>query len=73
MRYISNVSSMEHLSQNSLTVFVGVVALRYQLAQHSVVLITECHNSHKHSQSLLTTGAMLVACCTCLLYFACCN
>ena len=29
---------------------VGVVALRYV-----IVLITECHNSHKHSQSPLTT------------------
>ena len=36
------------LSQRTLTMFVEVMALR-------VVLITECHNSHKHSQSLLTT------------------
>ena len=35
--------------------FVGVLALRYQ--HHTkccVVLITECHNSHKHSQNPLT-------------------
>ena len=36
-------------SQRTLTMFVGVVALR------CVVLITKCHNSHKHSQSRLTT------------------
>ena len=34
-------------SQRTLTMFAGVVA-------HCVVLITECHNSHKHSQSPLT-------------------
>ena len=33
--------------------FVGVVALRYQ-HQCCVVLITECYNSHKQSQSPLT-------------------
>ena len=32
-------------SQRTLTMFVGVVALRYQ--HHT----TECHNSHMHSQS----------------------
>ena len=32
--------------------FVGVVTLSYQ---HNIVLITECHNSHKHSQSTLTS------------------
>ena len=36
------------ISQRTLTMFVEVVALRYK--QH----ITECHNSHKHSQSPLT-------------------
>ena len=35
------------LSQRTLTMFVGVVALRYQ---HHMFII-ECHNSHKHSQS----------------------
>ena len=33
-----------------LTMFVGVVPLRYQ-HMCCVVLITEWHNSHKHSQS----------------------
>ena len=41
-------------SQKTLTMFVGVVALRYQHHTTCVVLITECHNSHKHSQSPLT-------------------
>ena len=36
-------------SQRTLTMFVGVVTLRYQ--HH----ITECHNSHKHSQSPFTS------------------
>ena len=40
-------------SQRTLTMFVGVVALCYQ-CHWCVVLITECHNSHKHSQSSLT-------------------
>ena len=35
-------------SRSTLTMFVEVVALRYQ--HH----ITECHNSHKHSRSPLT-------------------
>ena len=35
--------------------FVVVVVLRYQPHTSYVVLITECHNSHKHSQSPLTT------------------
>ena len=35
------------LGQRALTMFVGVVALRYQ--HH-----TKCNNSHKHSQSPLT-------------------
>ena len=43
-------------SQRTLTMFVGVVALRYQ----HVVLITKCHNSCKHSQSLLTMFVMLL-------------
>ena len=34
-------------SQKTLTIFVGVVAL------HCVVLITECHNSHKHSHLVI--------------------
>ena len=34
-------------SQPTLTMFLGVMALRY-------LLIDECHNSHKHSQSPLT-------------------
>ena len=38
-------------SQRTLTMFMGVVTLRYQ--HH--VLITECHNFHKHNQSPLTT------------------
>ena len=37
--------SMCLCSRRTLTMFVEVVALRY------VVLITECHNSYKHSQS----------------------
>ena len=36
-------------SQKTLIVFVEVVALHY------AVLIMECHNSHKHSQSPLTS------------------
>ena len=32
--------------------FVGVATLRYQ----HMVLITECHNSHKNSQSPLTNN-----------------
>ena len=36
--------------QRTLAMFVGVVALCYQCVE----LIMECHNSHKHSQSLLT-------------------
>ena len=40
-------------SQRTLTMFVGVVALRY------VVLITECHNSHKHSQSPWTSQPII--------------
>ena len=42
-----------YVSQRILTMFVGVMTLRYQ--HHSnmccAVLITECHNSHKHCQS----------------------
>ena len=38
-------------STSKMTIFVGIVALRYQ---HCIKLITECHNSYKHSQSLLT-------------------
>ena len=37
--------------------FAGVVALRYQ--QHTTVLMTECHNSRKHSQSSLTTLSVM--------------
>ena len=39
--------------------FVGVVVLRYKhhTTHICVVLITECHNSHKHSQSPLTSDA----------------
>ena len=43
-------------SQRTLTMFVGVVTLHYQHHMCYVVLITECHNSHKHSQSPLTTS-----------------
>ena len=39
--------------------FVGVVSLRYQHHTCCVVLITECHNSHKHSQSPLTSKACM--------------
>ena len=47
--------SLATCSQRTLTMFVGVVAFRYQ--HHTcVVLITECHNSHKHSQSPLTSS-----------------
>ena len=35
----------------TLTMFVGVVA-QYQPV---LILVTECHNSHKHSQNPLTT------------------
>ena len=45
---------MKTLSQRTLTVFVGVVALHYQHYMCYVVLITKCHNSHKHSQNPLT-------------------
>ena len=45
-------NSLLKASQRTLTMFLGVVALRYQ---HHGVLITECHNSHKHSQSPLTS------------------
>ena len=52
MFYISNILSP---SQRTLTMFVGVVALRYQ---HRTILLcsveTECHNPHKHGQSPLT-------------------
>ena len=41
------VSILHFSSQRILTKHVGVVVL------HCVVLITECHNSHKHSQSPL--------------------
>ena len=34
-------------SQKTVTMFVGVVALRYQHHLCCMVLITECHNSHK--------------------------
>ena len=45
---------MHKTSQRTLTMIVGVMALR---SQHMccVVFITECHNSHKHSQSPLTS------------------
>ena len=37
------------LVKRTLTMFVGVVALRYQHhTTYCVVLITECHNSRKH-------------------------
>ena len=42
--------------------FVGVVALRYFKTQNlcCVVLITECHNSHKHSQSPLANSLVMM-------------
>ena len=43
-------------SQRTLTMFVGVVALCYQ-HNTRVVLIMECHNFHKHSQSPLARHA----------------
>ena len=48
---------IEGYSQRTMTMFVGVVALRYQhhTTQCCVVLITKCHNFHKHSHSPLTT------------------
>ena len=39
------------ISQRTLTTFFGVVALHYQ---HHAIMVTECHNPHKHSQSPLT-------------------
>ena len=47
-----NVTDIYTPSQRTLTLFVGVVALRYQ-HHTALVLITECHNSYKHSQSPL--------------------
>ena len=45
------------ISQRTLTMLVGVVAPCYQYytTQCCVALITECHNSHQHSQSPLTS------------------
>ena len=44
---------MQLRSERTLTMLVGVVALRYQRPQW---LITECHNSHKHSHSPSTSS-----------------
>ena len=43
----------------ALTMFVGIVALRYQLYTTHGELITECHNFQKHSQSPLTNTIVL--------------
>ena len=51
-KFINLLYHME-ISQKTLPMFVGAVALRYQ-HHTTVVLITKCHNSHKRSQSLLT-------------------
>ena len=40
--------------------FVGVVAFRYQ---QYMVSIMECHNSHKHSQSSLTSYWVVMMTC----------
>ena len=42
-------------SRRTLTMFMGVVALRYQDHTTRVMLIMECHNSDKHSRSILTS------------------
>ena len=39
-------------SQETLTILVGVVAQCYQQRNRFVVLITECHNFHKHVRVL---------------------
>ena len=38
--------------------FVGVVTLRYEHSSVCVVLMAQCHNSYKHSQSPLTMYAL---------------
>ena len=40
--HVLDIMYMVEISQRTLAMFVGVVALRYQ--HH----ITKCHNSHKH-------------------------